>query len=109
MANPQVVSWRFTSKELDSETGLYYYGARYLDPRAGRWMSPDPALGKYLPEASREVEARNRNEPLEGQGGVLNPLNLALYSYAKNNPLRYTDPTGRVDEESSPWRAIGDY
>jgi RHS repeat-associated protein len=37
--------YRFTGKELDEETGLYYYGARYLDLRAGRWLSADPAAG----------------------------------------------------------------
>ena len=35
--------WKFNGKELD-ETGLYYYGARYYNPRAGVWMSPDPVL-----------------------------------------------------------------
>ena len=32
----------FNSKELDEETGLYYYGARYLNPTNGRWLSVDP-------------------------------------------------------------------
>nr|WP_051150663.1 RHS repeat-associated core domain-containing protein [Treponema pedis] len=30
--------FRFTGKELDEETGLYYYGARYLDPKYSRWL-----------------------------------------------------------------------
>ena len=34
-----------TAKELDEETGLYYYGARYLDPKYSMWISTDPALG----------------------------------------------------------------
>ncbi len=33
---------RFATKRLDAETGLYYYGYRYYDPRAGRWISRDP-------------------------------------------------------------------
>jgi len=33
--------FRFTGKERDEETGLYYYGARYLDPRTSRWLSTD--------------------------------------------------------------------
>jgi len=37
------LSWHFTSKELDEETGLYYYGARYYEPATSRWISPDPA------------------------------------------------------------------
>ncbi len=37
--------YKFTGKELDEETGLYYYGARYLDQKTSRWLSTDPALG----------------------------------------------------------------
>jgi len=37
------IPFRFTSKELDRETGLYYYGARYYEPRASLWMNADPA------------------------------------------------------------------
>ena len=33
----------FTGKELDEETGLYYFGARYYDPVRARWASADPA------------------------------------------------------------------
>jgi RHS repeat-associated protein len=56
-----------TGKELDPETGLYYYGARYLDPKTGRWIS-----------------------------GVFNYVNLHVYHYAGNNPVRYVDPDGRT-------------
>ena len=38
----------FTGKEYDIETGLYYFGARYYDPRTSVWQSPDPILGSYL-------------------------------------------------------------
>ena len=31
------------------ETGLYYFGARYLDPKTSRWISADPAMGEYIP------------------------------------------------------------
>ena len=34
----------FVKWELDEETGLYYYGARYLDPKYSRWLSGDPAV-----------------------------------------------------------------
>lgn len=37
----------FNSKELDEETGLYYYGARYLDPTSAQWLSVDPLFEKY--------------------------------------------------------------
>ena len=38
----------FNAKELDSETGLYYYGARYLDPTHAMWLSVDPLWEKYV-------------------------------------------------------------
>ena len=57
----------FTGREWDSETGLYYYRARYYDPKAGRFISDDPI----------------------GFAGGPN-----LRSYVKNNPATMTDPLG---------------
>ncbi|ACY15442.1 SpvB/TcaC N-terminal domain-containing protein [Haliangium ochraceum] len=71
----------FSGKELDQETGLYYFGARYYDPRVGLWASADPAQTEYLDGA--------------GVGGVFMPINLATYTYAANNPIRFVDPDGR--------------
>jgi RHS repeat-associated protein len=64
-----------TGKERDAETGLDYFGARYLSSAQGRFTSPDPVQIKT-----------NR---------LLNPQRLNLYSYAVNNPLRNIDPDGR--------------
>jgi len=89
----------FTGKELDAETGLYYYGARYLDPKTSRWLSGDPALGEYFPVTPVNDEAKKHNGNLPGQGGVFNYVNLHAYHYAGNNPVKYTDPDGRDDEE----------
>ncbi|WP_370457715.1 RHS repeat domain-containing protein, partial [Dysgonomonas sp. ZJ709] len=58
----------FNAKELDEETGLYYYGARYYDPRTSLWISTDPLQEKYP--------------------------NISSYAYCILNPVRYTDPTG---------------
>jgi RHS repeat-associated protein len=69
----------FSAKELD-DTGLYYFGARYYDPRLSHWVSPDPILSTYL---LGQINA-----------GVFAPQNLALYAYAANNPVRYRDSTG---------------
>jgi RHS repeat-associated protein len=88
----------FTGKEADPETGLYYYGARYLDPKTSRWISGDPALGEYLPVAPLGDEEKKRNQNLPGQGGVFNYVNLHVYHYAGNNPVKYVDPDGRNDE-----------
>ena len=64
--------YKYNAKEMDEETGLYYYGARYYDARLSRFLSVDPAANEY-PEWSP-------------------------YHYVHNNPLKYTDPTGmRVD------------
>ncbi|MEO8616078.1 MAG: RHS repeat-associated core domain-containing protein [Luteolibacter sp.] len=61
-------NYRFSTKPLDSETGLYYYGYRYYDPQIGRWPSRDP---------------------IEEEGGV------NLYGYVGGNPLNFFDPDGR--------------
>lgn len=71
----------FTSKEMDEETGLIYFGARYYDPVRVRWTSPDPA---------------NRLDPREGS------LPLNAYQYALWNPLRIVDPDGRHDRDFEP-------
>ena len=47
----QDISWvspyKINGKELDEETGLYYYGARYYDPRLSMWYGTDPMQEKY--------------------------------------------------------------
>jgi RHS repeat-associated protein len=82
--NVQRTPYHFTSKELDEETGLYYFGARYYDPRTSVWQSADPIIGKYLPTGQRE-----RDENLPGLGGIYRSVNVNLY--------RYVDPGGRHD------------
>jgi RHS repeat-associated protein len=59
--------YRYTGKERDKETGLYYCGARYYASWLARWTAPDPA----------------------GIGDGLN-----VYAYTRNNPVCRTDPTG---------------
>jgi len=82
-------------KELDEETNLYYYGARYLDPRTSRWIAGDPAIwqGDYIPSPGQSPDK------LGGMGGLYNTFNLHAYGYAANNPVKYTDPDGRTPEE----------
>jgi RHS repeat-associated protein len=65
---------RCTGKERDTESGLDYFGARYYGSSMGRFMSPDPSGLVFA--------------------SLANPQSLNLYSYAQNNPLIYTDPTG---------------
>ena len=40
--------YKFNGKELDKETGWYYYGARYYDPQVSTWLSVDPLAEKYI-------------------------------------------------------------
>ncbi len=64
--------YRFTGKERDEESGLYYMGARYYAPWQCRWTAADPA-------------------------GFADGWNL--YAYVRGNPLRYADDDGRAATE----------
>jgi len=79
-SNTQRTPYRFTAKEFDEETGLYYFGARYYDPRTSVWQSPDPVLLDILSDPKRLSELSKK---------------LALYSYVSHNPVVRIDPDGR--------------
>lgn len=73
--------YRYTGKECDEETGLYYHGARYYAPWLGRWTACDP---KNTADGS------------------------SVYSYVRGNPVRFWDPDGR--DEQPGWRErLSDY
>ena len=74
------------TSQLNVPQGNIYMGARYLDPKYSRWISVDPALGEYASGSDA------------GCGGIYNHVNLNLYHYAGNNPIKYTDSSGRTDE-----------
>ena len=78
----------FNAKEFDEETGLYYYGARYYDPRLSLWMSVDP-ISNYDP--------LNSENYLDGEhnGGIYNYANLNSYIYCYQNPVKLVDPNGK--------------
>ncbi|OQW62878.1 MAG: hypothetical protein BVN28_04805, partial [Nitrospira sp. ST-bin4] len=77
------VPYKYTGKELDN-TGLYYYEARYYDPTLARFISPDTIVPNQY-----------------------DPQSLNRYAYVRNNPLRYTDPTGNFFDDI--FDAIGDF
>ncbi|MBQ1973357.1 MAG: hypothetical protein II222_03300 [Paraprevotella sp.] len=58
----------FNGKELDEETGLYYYGARYLNPTNGMWLSVDPMFEDYK--------------------------GVSPYAYCMGNPVKHVDVEG---------------
>ena len=64
-------SYLFNAKELDEETGLYYYGARYLDPAGARWLSVDPMWEDYI--------------------------GVSPFTYCHNNPISRIDIDGNDD------------
>ena len=66
----------YTGHVHDPETGYTYAQARFYDPLVGRFLSTDPV--HFVDD---------------------NPFTFNRYSYANNNPYRYTDPTGMCIED----------
>ena len=85
----KTMPYLFNGKELDQETNLTYFGARYLDMKTSLWLNTDPLSG-YNPIQETE-------HYIDGQhnGGIYNPMNMATYSYTYQNPVIYVDPTGK--------------
>jgi RHS repeat-associated protein len=63
--------FQFTNQEWEPELGFYDYDARQYNPQLKRFMQPDIIIQNYF-----------------------DPQSLNRYSYVKNNPIRYSDPTG---------------
>ncbi len=74
---------KFTGRERDGETGLDYFGARYMSGAQGRFTSADPS--------SPLQRTRSRDEQDEYPS---NPQYWNKYAYSINNPLKYIDPDG---------------
>jgi RHS repeat-associated protein len=72
------VRQKFGSKERDDETGLNFFGARYFSSVQGRFTSADPIFFQ--------------------KKMITDPQRFNLYSYVRNNPLKYIDPRGEEIE-----------
>ena len=88
----------FNAKEFDEETGLYYYGARYYDPRLSLWISTDPFI------VTNKFYSDNIKENING--GVYNPFNLNAYTQCWQNPIRYKDDDGNAITPETAWDII---
>lgn len=73
-------NYLFSQKELDEESGLQYFETRLLQGSFGRFASVDPLVS---------------TPPMDHLG---DPQMLAPYAFARNNPIRYGDPTGMAPE-----------
>ncbi len=108
-----IPKYMYTSKELDTRTHLYYFGARYYDPKTSLWVSTDPILGRYLDAGEKDMssggghagilDSKNMGlytycdsvEKVGGKEGVFNSKNLAMYTYCHQNPMIFIDPDGK--------------
>ncbi|MBI5874882.1 MAG: RHS repeat-associated core domain-containing protein [Deltaproteobacteria bacterium] len=77
-------TFTFTAREWDEDVGLYYYRARYYDPKIGRLITKDPSLSL----------TGDLNIPYLLSDQLLSPQELNPYVYVANNPVSYTDPSG---------------
>jgi len=68
--------------DLDSDTGLNQFEARYYKSNVGRFISQDPVFWEV-------------GQTSDGKAALSNPQTLNSYSYAGNNPIVNKDPSGR--------------
>ena len=73
--------YKFNGKEMDEETGLYYYGARYMNPVGSLWYGVDPLAEEYT--------------------------NVSSYLYCHANPIMLTDPDGQGDYYNKSGKLLG--
>ena len=73
LAGNPAYQYKYNGKELQTETGMYDYGARFYMPDIGRWGVVDPLAEKYQ--------------------------ELSPYRYSFNNPVNFVDPVGLTEED----------
>ncbi|MBO9201949.1 MULTISPECIES: SpvB/TcaC N-terminal domain-containing protein [Niastella] len=106
-SNTDRTPYLFNGKELDEETGLYYYGARYYDPRTSLWQSVDPLAHKHPQWSPYAAMGNNPVLVFDADGregvpvteGLINRLfwpklkpSQWYYVHGDNSIIGYTDP-----------------
>ncbi|MGX1023607.1 RHS repeat-associated core domain-containing protein [Psychroflexus sp. MBR-150] len=71
--NSHNTRYKYNGKEFDQETGNYYYGARYFNPKTSLWLSVDPLASEFP--------------------------SWSPYNFTMNNPIRFIDPDGRAPQD----------
>ena len=84
-SSSEEMPYKFNGKEFDQETGLYYYGARYMDPKISMWLGVDQLAEKYP--------------------------NVTGFCYTMNNPIKFIDPNGKethvVKNKNGTYKVVG--
>ncbi len=82
-SSSESMPYKFNGKQLDDETGLYYYGARYMNPVASIWYGVDPLLEKKM--------------------------QVSPYNYCLDNPIRFIDYMGLYETEAAAQKVAKQY
>ena len=79
-SSSEEMPYKFNGKEFDEETGLYYYGARYMNPRTSLWYGVDPLAERYPSVGGYVYCAGNPVKLLDSDGAKVHVANTASFS-----------------------------
>ena len=93
-SSSEELPYKFNGKQFDEETGLYYYGARYLNPVTSLWYGVDPLVEKYASMGGYVYTLDNPVKLVDTDGRIV--------SYPKNQRTKRTKVYYKKDVVSSP-------
>ena len=79
-SSTEEMPYKFNGKEYDEETGLYYYGARYMNPRTSLWYGVDPLAEKYPSVGGYVYCIGNPVKLMDSDGAKVHVANAASFS-----------------------------